>query len=151
MTKEIIVKNLRLIMTFLLLFLSLESNSIVNPVPQKQVKEQIRLTPFNVYQKIIEYKLEHPKIVFSQVMHETGNLKKIKNNNLLGFRYINYLKFGTWEDCIKYAKNWQDKRYVNGDYYTFLKKVGYAKDSLYISKIKRVEYLIFIKNKYGME
>jgi len=48
----------------------------------------IKLTPVNVYKKIIEYEIEHPKIVFSQVMVETGNLKskgaKIKNN-LFGF------------------------------------------------------------------
>jgi poly(A) polymerase Pap1 len=119
--------------------------------PQKEMVAQIKITPFNVYNKIVEYEFDHPKIVFSQVMVETGNLKRIKNNNLFGFRYKTYLKFETWEDCVKYAKKWQDKKYIKGDYYSFLKKIGYAEDSLYISKIKRMEKIIFNTNLYGLE
>lgn len=114
-------------------------------------KEEVKLTPFNLYQKIKEYKFEHPKIVFSQVMWETGNLTRVKNNNLFGFRGTNYLKFDSWEDCIIYAKSWQDKKYVTGNYYDFLKRVRYAEDSLYIYKIKKMEHVIFKMNKYGLE
>jgi len=115
----------------------------------------IKLTPVNVYKKIIEYEIEHPKIVFSQVMVETGNLKskgaKIKNNLFGFFNKSGHMSFDSWEESIIYYKEWQNKKYIGGNYYNFLKKVGYAEDSLYISKLMRMEYILFNKLKYGMD
>lgn len=163
MMKEKIVKkynNLKMILTFIMTIIftqNLGGGTVIDPkVKSKEIVEvekqhQIKLTPSNLYQKIIDYEFEHPKIIFSQVMLETGNLKRIKNNNLFGFRSTNYLKFDSWEDCIIYAKKWQDKKYVTGNYYDFLKRIKYAEDSLYICKIKKMEYLIFKLNRYGLD
>lgn len=109
------------------------------------------LTPRNVYQKLIEYKIQHPQIVFSQVMWETGHLKRIKSNNLFGFRNVNYKKFDSWEESIQYAKVWQDRKYNGGDYYTFLKNVKYAEDPNYIINVKKMVYNIFKLNLYELD
>lgn len=163
MTKEKIVKKfnkLKIPLTILLVLIFIQNfggGLTINPeIKVKQIAElekteEVRLTPENLYQMIIDYKFEHPKVVFSQVMWETGNLTKVKNNNLFGFRGTKYLKFDSWEDCIIYAKNWQDKKYVTGNYYDFLKRVKFAEDSLYINKIKKMEHVIFKGNKYGLE
>lgn len=163
MTKKKIVNKfnkLKVLLTLLLVLLFVENFGggvvIIPEIKTKEIGElekthQIKLTPSNLYQKIIDYEFEHPKIVFSQVMWETGNLTRIKNNNLFGFRSTKYLKFDSWEDCIIYAKKWQDKRYITGNYYDFLERINFAEDSLYISKIKKMERLIFKFNRYGLE
>lgn len=81
--------------------------------------------------------IQHINIVLNQIRLETGNLKFVKNNNLFGFRTDEYLKFGHWTEAIKYKKNWQDKYYKKGNYYTFLKNLPYAEDSNYIIKLKQ--------------
>lgn len=115
----------------------------------------IKLTPINVYKKIIEYEIEHPKIVFSQVMIETGHLKSQGariDNNLFGFtKKSGHIKFCSWEESVVYYKEWQDRKYNGGNYYVFLEKVGYATDSLYISKLIKMEHILFNKLKYGMD
>jgi len=85
--------------------------------------------------------VKHPKIVLAQAKLETGNFKSNyfkKRNNLFGFRNSKgYLHFKSWQDCCKYYKRWQRKRYKGGNYYHFLKQVGYAVDPLYIKKLKK--------------
>jgi len=166
MTKEKLKQKfnlLRIPITIIILILFVNKFGggavIVNKTQIPEVKietEQIvKLTPVNVYNKIVEYKIEHPKIVFSQVMVETGHLKSQGariNNNLFGFNNkTGHMSFESWEESIVYYKEWQDKKYIGGNYYNFLKKVGYAKDSLYISKLIRMEYVLFNNLKYGMD
>ena len=38
-----------------------------------------------------------------------------------------------------YYKTWQNKYYKGGNYYTFLKNIGYATSQEYISKVKSVK------------
>lgn len=166
MRKEKIRRKFNLLRIFIVIILLIllvnnfgsSSNFITPPKiiePKIETEQIIKLTPVNVYQKIIEYKIEHPKIVFSQIMVETGHLNsdgaKIKNN-LFGF--INkkgHMSFGSWEESIEYYKEWQERKYISGNYYKFLKKVGYAEDSLYIGKLIKMEYLIFRNNKLNLE
>lgn len=85
--------------------------------------------------------VKHIKIVLAQAKLETGNFKSNyfkKRNNLFGFKGNHgYLYFNSWKECCKYYKRWQKKRYKGGDYYHFLKKVGYAVDPTYIKKLKK--------------
>lgn len=98
------------------------------------------LTLENVYNELLKNDIQEPLIVLAQVYHETGNLKSnicLTKNNLLGFNTNKgYRKFDSWQECIVYAKTWQDKRYQGGDYFMFLKKIGYATDINYIKKLK---------------
>lgn len=156
MKKENITKTL-IILTFLFLLSNKIGGEIYNKtIPQiTETEKIIKLTPVNVYRKIVEYKIEHPKIVFSQVMVETGHLKSqgaIINNNLFGFNNKSgHMSFDSWEESILYYKEWQDKKYFGGNYHKFLKKVGYAKDSLYIVKLINMENKLFKNESYGVD
>ncbi|CAG5080817.1 glucosaminidase domain-containing protein [Parvicella tangerina] len=102
------------------------------------------LTPENVYAQLEKFEIRHPEIVLRQSILETGwygcKYCSLEHNNIFGFRYKKkYLEFNNWVEAVKYYKKWQDKRYKGGDYYTFLKKVGYATSKTYISKLKSIK------------
>ena len=82
-------------------------------------------------------------------MQETGNLTCknccLRYHNLFGF-YVKgnkCKKFDSDEECIKYYKKWQEKRYPKwrkknpkGTYYDFLKHSGYATGDKYTNELK---------------
>jgi len=89
------------------------------------------------------YGVKHVDIVVRQSVVETGWYKCTKcsldKNNLFGFFYKGkYLEFETWQESVKYYYWWQSKLYKGGDYYEFLKRIGYAEDPNYIYKLKTV-------------
>lgn len=102
-----------------------------------------------MYDIIKDAGILHPDFVMAQCMQETGNLtcKKccLRYNNLFGF-YIKgnkCKKFESEKECIKYYKDWQQKRYPKwrkknpkADYYHFLKSVGYATGDKYTAELK---------------
>jgi Mannosyl-glycoprotein endo-beta-N-acetylglucosaminidase len=102
-----------------------------------------------MYDAIKAAGIVHPDFVMAQCMQETGNLacRKccLRYHNLFGF-YIKgnkCKKFSSDEECIAYYKSWQDKRYPKwrkknpkGDYYHFLKSVGYATGDKYTRELK---------------
>jgi len=90
-----------------------------------------------------EMKISHPEIVLAQSKLETGYYTSQltrTHNNIFGFRTKNgYLQFDHWKECIQYYKKWQSKRYKgSGDYYKFLQEIGYAEDTNYIHKLKKI-------------
>ena len=48
------------------------------------------------------------------------------------------MRFKSVEACVEYYKTWQAKRYVTGDYFEFLKKIGYAEEEGYIELLKKM-------------
>jgi hypothetical protein len=103
------------------------------------------LTIDNVYNYIKYLEIKYDSIVLKQVILETGNLScsncSLDVNNLFGFRYNKqYIKFDHWKHSIRYYANWQYRKYKKGDYYQFLINVGYATDSNYIQKLKKIYY-----------
>ena len=130
-------KKILLLTLFLFIFYSLNTLQYKHRIVKKEFKP---LTIENIRQELKKLGVKHSNIVIKQVKLETGNLKHVRHNNLFGFRGNNgYLKFKTWQDAVKYKKAWQDKKYHGGDYYHFLMKVGYAKDSTYIKKLKQIK------------
>lgn len=96
----------------------------------------------NLYQYIKALGIQHTDIVYKQAILETGHFTskafKIKNN-LFGFTYNSTLiSFANWKESVRYYANWQLRKYKKGDYYTFLKDIGYAQDTLYIHKLKNL-------------
>lgn len=91
---------------------------------------QDRPGPDEVFEEICRAEIAHPQIVMRQALLETGNLKHgflMSRNNLFGFRYKSYLTFESWRESVAYYKQWQDKRYNEGEnYYSFLVRIGYA-------------------------
>ena len=93
--------------------------------------------------------IRHPDFVMAQCMQETGNLSCknccLRYHNLFGFykKKNKCMKFDSDEECIKYYKKWQDKRYdkwkkknPKKDYYHFLKDAGYATGEKYSKELK---------------
>ena len=102
------------------------------------------LTVENVRKELIKLGVENPDIVLRQSILETGWYKcdncSLKYNNIFGFRWKGkYLKFDNWTKSVEYYKWWQGKLYKGGDYYVFLKKVGYATSKTYLQKLKQLE------------
>lgn len=99
-----------------------------------------KLTEKSLKKELHKLKVKHVDIVFAQAKLETGNFKSDvykQYSNLFGFRLNNdYMKFTSWRECCKYYKDWQSRKYKDGDYYEFLINIGYAEDTTYIKKLK---------------
>ena len=103
----------------------------------------------SVYNAIIDAGIEEPEFVMAQAIQETGwlNCKKccLRYNNIFGFykKGNKCMQFESEKECIKYYKDWQKKRYTkwrkkypDGTYYDFLKKIGYAANPTYNKELK---------------
>ena len=96
------------------------------------------------------YEVKHPQIVYAQAVLETGHFKSdlcLNGNNLFGLYNSKERKYHTFDHWAKsveaYVKLVQYK--YKGDYdkppdeyYKFLENIGYAEDTLYISKLRRI-------------
>jgi len=100
-------------------------------------------TPQDALMDAIEYYgLEYPYIVYAQAILETGNFQSSlckESNNLFGLkRSGKYAKYNHWMDSVKdYMERVQNK-YNDGDYYNFLDSIGYAEDSTYCYKLRKL-------------
>ena len=105
-----------------------------------------------VYKELIRQGVKHPDIVLAQFRLETGNgtsKKCVKYKNLFGMKLAkqrkttalgevdDYAYYSHWTESVKDYKLWQDKYYVDGDYYKFLESKGYATSKEYINKLKQ--------------
>lgn len=110
------------------------------------------LSKETVYNEILNNDIQWPKIVLNQAIWETGHFKcedcSLDYNNLFGMRTnscitssnpYGYIHYNTWQESVKAYAVWQKKWYKGGDYFEFLKEIGYAQDSLYIDKLKQME------------
>ena len=90
--------------------------------------------------EIVRQGLPHPEIVLAQARLETGNFTSRKckvQRNILGIKHGGrYATYKRWQDCVTDYKRRISSRYKGGDYYAFLKRIGYAKDPRYIQKLK---------------
>lgn len=99
------------------------------------------------------YGIREPEKVKRQIKHETAHLTSRickQDNNLFGMKYPQKRKtvaigrdksmavYKTWQDSILDYAIWQGCFYSEGDYYEFLKSHGYATDTRYIEKLKRL-------------
>ena len=80
--------------------------------------------------------------MLAQAKLETGNYTSTlckKHGNLFGLkRKGDYAKFNNWQESVKAYRDWVQYKYKGGDYYVFLKKIGYASDPKYIIKVKEM-------------
>lgn len=104
-----------------------------------------------VYFYLRFFNIQHPEVVWCQSYLETNKLTQINNkNNLFNFRYSKRYSVGIKENKSKYTeykhwihsiieyRNWQRRKYkdTTENYYHFLKRVGFAEDTLYNHKLK---------------
>lgn len=87
-------------------------------------------------------RLPHHDVVFKQAKLESrlGKSKVYKRtNNLFGLRKNGvYRSYDHWTECVDDYERLISSRYKGGCYYTFLKRIGYAEDPNYISKLKMI-------------
>ena len=96
--------------------------------------------------KVLEYyDVLHPEIVYAQAVLETGDFRsKVckEYNNLFGLYNSStkdYYKFNHWTESVIAYINYIQYRYTPpNNYYKFLERIGYAEDSLYVSKLKNI-------------
>ena len=94
---------------------------------------------------LIYYDIKYPHIVYAQALIETSNFKSdlcLSDNNLFGLynsKRGKYHRFDHWTESVIAYKDFIQYRYKPPeDYYKFLQRIGYAEDSNYISKLKKV-------------
>ena len=106
------------------------------------LKEIIPLSEKGVLIELIKQDVPHPYIVLAQSKLETGNYKSKlckTHNNIFGMRTSKgYKKYSNYVECIEDYKRLISSRYKGGDYYAYLKRIGYAEDSTYIDKLKKL-------------
>ena len=102
---------------------------------QGQTREQ-------VLAEIKRQGIPHTTIVLAQARLETGNFKSDRcrrDHNLFGMkRGRRYAKYVHWRESVKDYKQRISSRYKGGDYYAFLRRIGYASDPNYIGKVKHI-------------
>ena len=99
-------------------------------------------TDQQVLQELKKHNIKHPHIVLAQAKLETGNYTSVlckKHGNLFGLKKgKSYAKFTDWRQSVKAYKDKVQYKYKGGDYYVFLRKIGYASDPKYIIKVKKI-------------
>ena len=96
----------------------------------------------SVLAELKKQNVPHAKIVLAQSILETGSytskLSKT-HNNIFGLRKGNkYRKYDNYIACISDYKKFISNKYKGGNYYKFLKELGYAEDPNYIEKLKEI-------------
>lgn len=102
------------------------------------------LTMRNLLAVMEEVGVTNQIIVLAQSLLETdffaSNVCK-RYNNLFGLydsRSKRYYSFERWEDSVVGYRKFIQYRYKSGNYFAFLKRIGYAEDPQYISKVGKI-------------
>ena len=140
---------------YLIVKIALHKEPSKEVVHQKQITKEVytqRLKD-SIYTEILTLRLEHPEIVYQQIMHETGELTSVlfkTNKNLFGMKasgnrattsniVVNgYKWYPNWrESLIDYAL-FQMAYYRNLEKDEYYSKLGrsYAEDENYINLLK---------------
>ena len=102
------------------------------------------LTLENLMSVMDEVGISNQLFVLAQAVLETGNFgSNVCRNyhNLFGLydsRNKCYYKFARWEDSVIGYKKFIQYRYKGGNYLAFLRRIGYAEDPCYTSKVAQI-------------
>ena len=97
---------------------------------------------------LLYLEIPHPKIVYVQAILETGWFTSkgcTKDNNLFGlYKGKHHKKYDHWKESVRDYKKFISSKYKpNEDYYMFLKRINYAEDPNYNSKLKQIYKKVF--------
>lgn len=96
-----------------------------------------------------EVGLSNQLFVMAQALLETGHFSSRvckEYNNLFGLydsKRRDYFRFARWEDSVVGYKKMIQYKYKGGNYLNFLKRIGYAEDPRYITKIAKMAKSIY--------
>ena len=112
--------------------------------PDAEFVPELELTLENLSDVLDQYGIKFKKIVMAQALLETGTFTSNicqTIHNIFGLRRPadgSYFEFPNWMDCVRAYRDAVQYKYVSGDYYDFLDRIGYAEDKAYTSKVKRI-------------
>lgn len=100
------------------------------------------LTESNLRNALIEHNIPHHKIVLAQAKLESGNFNSKltrTHQNIFGMKKGNrYRRYSHWLECVKDYKKRISSRYTGGDYFSFLRRIGYATNPNYTNLLRRM-------------
>lgn len=105
----------------------------------------------NLMDVVHEVGLSNKLFVLAQALLETGNFssKVCKEyNNLFGLydsKHREYYRFARWEDSVVGYRRMIQYRYKGGNYLHFLRRIGYAEDPRYITKVAQLAKNLYHK------
>lgn len=95
-----------------------------------------------VAKELVRQGVPHSRIVLAQARLESGNFKSAlykRTNNPFGIKHNGkYAHYSDWRKAIADYKKCISSRYSGGDYFTFLRRIGYAEDPAYSAKVKKI-------------
>lgn len=98
----------------------------------------------NLFNELLAQGIDYPEIVLNQAILETGHFESYSckvRNNLFGIRNKDgsYKTYDHWTFSVEaYKKYIQNYKSLPEDYYKYLEELGYAEDTLYITKLKQL-------------
>ena len=143
------MKKILLIILFSFVSISFLETKVLPKEPE-ETKDvsflQGELNDSTLYLALQYYEIKHPRIVLAQAKLESGNYKSkhcINKNNLFGLynsKKKRYYSFEHWSHSVLAYKDMIEYKHKDGEnYYKFLKRIKYASDPNYISKVKQIE------------
>ena len=125
-----------------------ESNTLIKENNQQILKyyngESHSLTLTNLVDVIEEVGLNNQLFVLAQAVLETGHFTSsvCKNyHNLFGLydsKHKDYYRFARWEDSVIGYQKFIQYRHKGGNYLQFLRRIGYAEDPRYTTKVAQI-------------
>ena len=125
-----------------------ERNTLIKENNQQILKyyngESHDLTLTNLVDVIDEVGLNNQLFVLAQAVLETGHFTSsvCKNyHNLFGLydsKHKDYYRFARWEDSVIGYQKFIQYRYKGGNYLQFLRRIGYAEDPRYTTKVAQI-------------
>lgn len=107
---------------------------------QKQF-EHLKPTKENVLLVCNYHNIQFKNYVLAQAIQECGLNPSKRHNNLFGLSHSKGLyRFSHWSYSVKMYKDKIQSKYKSGEkYISFLKRIGYASDPKYISRITKIK------------
>ena len=102
------------------------------------------LNIYNLMKVMEEVGLSNQLFVLAQAVVETGHFKSHvcqEYHNLFGLRNPkthDYYRFERWEDSVIGYQRFVQYKYKGGDYYAFLRNIGYASDPYYVQRVREI-------------
>lgn len=125
-----------------------ERNTLIKENNQQILKyyngDSHDLTLTNLVDVIEEVGLNNQLFVLAQAVLETGHFTSpvCKNyHNLFGLydsKHKDYYRFARWEDSVIGYQKFIQYRYKGGNYLQFLRRIGYAEDPRYTTKVAQI-------------
>lgn len=153
----VIITILSLILITLgIILVATKEEILKEPLPVKLVQPEFFLSDIPNDSLVLEaceyYGIQHANIVLAQAILETGHYQSggcTRDKNLFGLynsRKQEFFKFEKWYHSVEAYRNMIQFRYDGeSNYYDWLEKIGYAEDTLYVQKLKRIAKIYNIK------